>query len=114
MTTRLFAVAAAVLLACGAPAADKDEGWTPLFNGKDLSGLKVQFKDADRGADPARTFTVKDGALIVGGKPTTVEKVDDKTVVFRFAAPNPAFILSVARAEPGFPLAPRHYLEKWH
>jgi len=54
------------------------------------------------------------GNLIVGGKPTTVEKVDDKTVVFRFAAPNPAFILSVARAEPGFPLAPRHYLEKWH
>jgi peptide/nickel transport system substrate-binding protein len=54
------------------------------------------------------------GAFIVGGEPATVEKVDDVTVVFRFAAPNPAFILSVARAEPGFPLAPRHYLERWH
>jgi len=54
------------------------------------------------------------GNLIVGGQPITVEKVDDVTVIFRFAAPNPAFILSVARAEPGFPLAPRHYLEKWH
>lgn len=52
--------------------------------------------------------------LIVGGQPTTVEKVDDHTVIFRFGAPNPAFILSVARVDPGFPLAPRHYLEKWH
>jgi peptide/nickel transport system substrate-binding protein len=54
------------------------------------------------------------GNLIVGGKPTTVEKVDDYTVVFKFAIPNPAFILSVARADPGFPLAPAHYLEHWH
>jgi peptide/nickel transport system substrate-binding protein len=54
------------------------------------------------------------GNLIVGGKPITVEKIDDQTVKFNFAAPNPAFILSVARAEPGFPLAPKHYLQKWH
>lgn len=54
------------------------------------------------------------GGLMVGGKPPTVAKVDDLTVTFTYAAPNPAFILSVARAEPGFPLAPRHYLEHWH
>jgi len=54
------------------------------------------------------------GNFIVGGKPVTVEKVDDVTVVFHFAAPNPAFILTVARAEAGFPLAPKHYLQKWH
>lgn len=53
-------------------------------------------------------------ALRVGGEPVRVEKVDDHTVVFRFAAPNPAFILTVARTEPGFPLAPRHYLTRWH
>lgn len=52
--------------------------------------------------------------LIVGGQPTEVEKVDDHTVIFRFGGPNPAFILSVARTEPGFPLAPRHYLQQWH
>lgn len=46
-----------------------DEG-TLLFNGKDLAGLKVHFKDADKDADPAKTFTVKEGALIVSGKPT--------------------------------------------
>lgn len=46
------------------------EDWTPIFNGKDLTGLKVHFKDADKDADPAKTFTVKDGALVVSGKPT--------------------------------------------
>ncbi|MGV8951248.1 MAG: ABC transporter substrate-binding protein [Cypionkella sp.] len=54
------------------------------------------------------------GALVVGGEPTTVEKIDQETVKFSFAAPNPAFIITVARAEPGFPLAPKHYLQKWH
>ena len=39
------------------------------------------------------------GNLIVGGKPIVVEKIDDQTVKFNFAAPNPAFILSVARAD---------------
>jgi Domain of Unknown Function (DUF1080) len=62
-------IASVLALSVTAFAADKDEG-TPLFNGKDLTGLKVQFKDADKGADPAKTFTVKDGALIVSGKPT--------------------------------------------
>lgn len=54
------------------------------------------------------------GALILDGEPITVTKVDDHTVTFNFPAPNPAFILTVARAEPGFPLAPRHYLERFH
>lgn len=64
-----FALAAVMALSFTALAADKDDG-TPLFNGKDLTGLKVQFKDADKDADPAKTFTVKEGALIVSGKPT--------------------------------------------
>ena len=70
MNPRLLAIAFLPLLACWTPAADKEEGRKPLFNGKDLSGWKVHFKDADKGADPARTFSVKDGALIVSGKPT--------------------------------------------
>ena len=70
MKARLLAAASVVLLACVTFAADKDEGWTPLFNGKDLTGLKVHFKDADKDADPKKTFSVKEGALIVSGKPT--------------------------------------------
>jgi hypothetical protein len=39
------------------------KGWTRLFNGKDLSGLKVRFRSLDKDADPAKTFGVKDGSL---------------------------------------------------
>jgi hypothetical protein len=86
MKTRLLALASVVLLAFGAFAADKDEGWTRLFNGKDLTGLKVQFKDADKGADPAKAFSVKDGSLVVSGKPTCYVYTDKsyKSYVLRF------------------------------
>jgi Domain of Unknown Function (DUF1080) len=73
MNKLLFSLLAATLAGvagAGSRADDNDgDGWTPLFNGRDLTGWKVQFEDKDKGADPARTFTVKDGALIVGGKP---------------------------------------------
>ena len=54
------------------------------------------------------------GALQPGGEPIAVEKVDDFTVNFVAAQPNPAFPIVVARSSQGFPLAPRHYLEQWH
>lgn len=53
-------------------------------------------------------------ALKPGGTPLVVEKVDDMTVNFVAAQPNPAFPIVVARSGQGFPLAPRHYLEQWH
>jgi hypothetical protein len=86
MKTRLLAAALLVLLACVTFAADKDEGWTRLFNGKDLTGLKVQFKDADKDADPTKTFSVKEGALIVSGKPTCYIYTDKsyKNYVLRY------------------------------
>ncbi len=42
-------------------------GFTDLFNGKDLSGWKVYLKDEK--ADPSKTFVVKDGAIQVTGEP---------------------------------------------
>ncbi|MCE9531992.1 MAG: DUF1080 domain-containing protein [Planctomycetes bacterium] len=66
----LFGLATtAILFVPVSRAADKDDGFTPLFNGIDLKGLKVQYEDKDKGADPAKTFTIKEGALIVSGKP---------------------------------------------
>jgi hypothetical protein len=59
-------------LAVGAPAAAEDkapaeEGFVPLFNGKDMKNLKTFLKDKD--ADPAKTWSVKEGAVICTGKP---------------------------------------------
>ncbi len=53
-------------------------------------------------------------ALKPGGTALVVEKVDDMTVSFTAAQPNPAFPIVVARSSQGFPLAPGHYLKQWH
>jgi peptide/nickel transport system substrate-binding protein len=51
---------------------------------------------------------------IVGGEPVVVEKVDEFTVTFTFAAPYPAFIEIAARTVTGIPIEPKHYLQQWH
>lgn len=48
-----------LLLLAAAPAAFAQDGWTSLFNGKDLTGWKVS------GNQPS--FQVKDGALVANG-----------------------------------------------
>jgi hypothetical protein len=45
-------------------------GFTRLFNGKDLSGFKTFLDSKASDADPARTWTVEDGAIHCSGKPT--------------------------------------------
>jgi hypothetical protein len=56
---------AGAALSC--PAAAKEEGFQPLFNGKDLTGWK--FFLANKDADPATTWSVRDGIIICTGKP---------------------------------------------
>jgi predicted neuraminidase len=71
----LFAIAGCVLLACqspSAPAADNltaEEGFVPLFNGKDLSGW-VPVNVAPE------TFSVRDGEIVTTGKPTGVMRTE--------------------------------------
>ena len=45
-----LAVTFFLLIPLVSSSADAD-GWTPLFNGKDLTALKVHFKDADKNSD---------------------------------------------------------------
>jgi peptide/nickel transport system substrate-binding protein len=54
-----------------------------------------------------------------GGKPLVVEKIDDYTIAFRFAAPNGLLLQWLAKPaydpEPNVPTAyPRHYLSQFH
>src|SRR5262249_39822807 len=90
MRACLLVVASGLFIASGSFADNKDD-WSSLFNGKDLTGLKVHFKDADKDADPAKTFSVKDGALIVSGKPTcyiyTEKSYKDYVVTFEWRFP---------------------------
>src|SRR5687768_9652731 len=55
---------AALALTLGARAGE--DGFKDLFNGKDLTGWKTELP---KDADPAKVFSVKDGAIVVSGKP---------------------------------------------
>jgi hypothetical protein len=50
-----------------ASGADDDKDFKSLFNGKDLTGWKTELSGKD--AKPEDTFSVKDGAIVVSGKP---------------------------------------------
>ncbi|MFO0969727.1 MAG: DUF1080 domain-containing protein [Gemmataceae bacterium] len=62
-----------------------DKGFKPLFNGKDTTGWK--FFLADKKADPAKTFEVKDGEIQVTGFPNGYFYTDGshKNYVLRFS-----------------------------
>ncbi len=68
---RLLGMAALVSLVSAAPAAEP--GFTPLFNGKDLTGWKAvarESKDAPaKPIDPKQSWRVEDGVLICTGQP---------------------------------------------
>ncbi|MDH3735093.1 MAG: DUF1080 domain-containing protein [Gemmatimonadota bacterium] len=62
---RLASILLAGLLT-GLPAVvSAQETWTPLFNGRDLSGWVVKITGHDLGDDPFGTFRVEDGLLTV-------------------------------------------------
>jgi hypothetical protein len=66
---RVLLSCAAVLTAAGLAAVaedKKDDGFTPLFNGKDFTGWKFYVKGD---ADPKETWSVKDGVIVCTGKP---------------------------------------------
>ena len=66
---RALLACAAVLTAAGLAAVaedTKDDGFTPVFNGKDFTGWKF-FVKGD--ADPLKTWSVKDGVIVCTGNP---------------------------------------------
>jgi Domain of Unknown Function (DUF1080) len=66
---RFFALALGLVLVSSLAAADTG-GFTPLFNGKNMEGFKFFFDPkAPKDSDPAKTWIVKDAAIICTGKP---------------------------------------------
>jgi len=56
------------LLACaaGCRKAERDAGWTELFNGRDLAGWTPKIRGSAAGVNAGETFFVKDGLLCCG------------------------------------------------
>jgi hypothetical protein len=71
------------LTAYNASAGD-DKGFVELFNGKDLTGFKTILSNGK--PDEGKTFTVKDGVIVVSGKPNGYFYTDKsyKNYVLRF------------------------------
>jgi hypothetical protein len=65
----LLLLLAGGLLSGPAAGLAEDEGFTPLFNGKDMTGFKTFLDPKARDADPAKTWSVVDGAIRCTGKP---------------------------------------------
>ena len=65
--------------------------------------------DEDVPVDPA-------SGTVVGGEPMTLEKVDDYTLVFKFAVPNPLFLEIHSRGpwNSAQSLVPAHYMKQFH
>jgi hypothetical protein len=85
-TARWLLAAFTFLAGLGLPAnsaEDKDEGFKPLFNGTDLAGWKFRLPGD---ADPKKTFSVKDGVIVVTGRPNGFFYTDKsyKDYVLRF------------------------------
>ncbi len=59
---------AAALVAPGR-ADDSSAGYTPLFNGKDLTGWKTFLDPKAKDADPAKVWTIQNGEIHCAGKP---------------------------------------------
>ncbi|HWQ56343.1 MAG TPA: DUF1080 domain-containing protein [Bryobacteraceae bacterium] len=61
-------------LLCCALAAAGEEGWTPLFNGRDLSGWYTFLPSTGKNNDPKRVFKVANGMIHILDVPVTSEK----------------------------------------
>jgi hypothetical protein len=80
-------------LLLAALAAPPDDGFTPLFNGRDFAGWRFVLpptKD-DPKPDPAKTWSVRDGVIHCTGKPSgyllTEREYADYTLRFRWKYP---------------------------
>jgi peptide/nickel transport system substrate-binding protein len=52
--------------------------------------------------------------MLAGGKPPRFEILDDHTLRFTWATPNPAFLPALAGPRPPFIYRPAHYLKRFH
>lgn len=70
LTLRFYALSLGIIVAGSLAAADND-GYTAIFNGKNMEGWKFFFDPkAPKDIDTSKNCTVKEGAIICSGKPT--------------------------------------------
>lgn len=88
---RLLAVLTISVAALNVARADDNPGWTPLFNGKDLTGWK-RFLEPGKGGEPDKVWTIADGVITCTGKPAgyiiTEKEYDSFVLKFEWRWPS--------------------------
>lgn len=86
-----LAVLVAAALAPAGMAQEVESGFQPLFNGKDLAGMKFFFGEGK--TEPGDTFKAVDGALVCSGRPAgywyTEKKFKNFTLRFDYRYKRP-------------------------
>src|SRR5215207_4062087 len=90
-TMSLVAATALGLVATVGVRADTTPGFTPLFNGKDLSGWKTFLDPKVAGGDPKKVWTIENGEIHCTGKPNgyllTEKEYGDYVLRFQWRFP---------------------------
>lgn len=86
-----LAVLLTISLAAWNVAAEDNPAWSPLFNGKDLTGWK-RFLEPGKGGDPDKVWTVANGEITCLGKPAgyiiTEKEYDSFVLKFEWRWPS--------------------------
>ena len=91
MRKTALALALALSVPLALPAQEREEGFKPLFNGKDFTGIRfILGRDQ---TDPGKTFRVEEGAIECTGRPNgywyTAKDYKDFVLRFDFRYKNP-------------------------
>jgi hypothetical protein len=101
IVARLFTLIIAAV--CLAPLSAAEEGWIPLFNGRDLDGWTVKVAKHPLGVNFADTFRVEDGVIKVAYD--KYEKFDQQFAHLYTNLPYSRYILRLEYRFTGTPMA---------
>ena len=74
--------------------------------------FRYSWEDVENNAELSRGGA--SAVMLVDGKPPVFEVIDELTVRYSWAKPNPQFLPSLAGASPNYIAQPAHYLKQFH
>ncbi|HZK90803.1 MAG TPA: ABC transporter substrate-binding protein [Stellaceae bacterium] len=83
-------------------------------DGQPFTSEDFRYWFEDIAENPELSPTGPPLAMLVGGEAPKFEVLDETTVRFTWAKPNPLFLPALAAPDPLFIYAPAHYLKKFH
>jgi peptide/nickel transport system substrate-binding protein len=83
-------------------------------DGRPFTSEDFRYWFEDVGGNPDLSSSGLPVQLLVGGEPPKFEVIDETTVRYTWAKPNPLFLSALAAPDPVFIYRPAHYLKQFH